>query len=89
VRVRRREDEMDTSVLFIWAGALLVIGGLVFTASQAVRKGRLSGARPSPGQPTDTLEPPRNTGGFSLRENWPGLAIIVLGALLLLFGSAF
>ena len=81
---------MDSSVLFIWAGALLVIGGLVFTASQAVRKGRLSGVRrSSTGQPTDTLEPPRNTGGFGLRENWPGLALIAVGAFLLLFGSAF
>ena len=81
---------MDASVLFIWAGALLVIGGLVFTASRALRKGRLSAPRPSPtGQPADTLEPPRNTGGLALSENWPGLAIIGLGALLLLFGSAF
>ena len=81
---------MNSSVLFIWAGALLVIGGLVFTATQAIRKGRLSAVkRSSTGQPSDTLEPAHNTGGFGLAENWPGLAIIVIGALLLLFGSAF
>ena len=81
---------MDSSVLLIWTGALLVIGGLLFMASQAVRRGRLSGRGSSPsGQPTGTLEPRDNTEGLGLRKNWPGLALIALGSFLLLFGSAF
>ena len=80
---------MDSSVLLIWTGALLVIGGLLFMASQAVRRGRLSGRRSPSGQATDTLEPRDNTEGLGLRKNWPGLALVALGSFLLLFGSAF
>jgi hypothetical protein len=79
-------------MLVIWLGALLVLGGLVFMMTQPIWRGRLSEARrrhTSSPVPRDTLEPhtlePRRPGaGFSLRANWPGLVLIVLGGVLLL-----
>jgi hypothetical protein len=80
---------MDLSILLIWIGALLVIGGVLFMAAQAMRGGRLSGQpRAREGVTTDTLEPRRN-GGLGLKENLPGLALVALGGCLLLLGSAF
>jgi hypothetical protein len=76
-------------MIFVWGGALLVVIGVVYTASQAIRRGRLSDATPiRPGVGIDTLEPRNRTYGFSLRDNWPGLALIGLGCLLLLVGAA-
>ena len=79
-------------MLVIWLGALLILGGLVFVMAQPIWRGRLSEARrrrTSSAVPRDTLEPhtlePRRPGaGFSLRANWPGLVLIVLGGVLLL-----
>jgi hypothetical protein len=81
---------MLPSVLLVWIGALLIIGGVLFTAAQAIRRGRLSVPRQSrPGLAVDTLEPPpgERSGGFGLKANWPGLALIALGCLLLLAGA--
>jgi hypothetical protein len=76
----------------VWLGALLLFGGVVFMAAQPLWRGRLSGGRPlrsaEPGL-SGTLEPPRPAGGFSLKSNWPGLALVALGAVLLLAGAAF
>jgi hypothetical protein len=84
-------------MLVVWLGALLVLIGVLFTAAQAIRSGRLSGgrlgrwrlSRPTPGaaQPDATLEPPRPANGFGLAANWPGLALMALGAVLLLLGA--
>ena len=75
-------------MLFIWLGALLVGGGVLFTAAQALWRGRLSAARqPRTGLASDTLEPPDRASGFGLKANWPGLALIALGSLLLLMGA--
>lgn len=80
---------MGSSLLLIWAGALLVVGGVLFTAAQALWRGRLSDARQSrPGVATDTLEPQGRSSGFGLKANWPGLALIALGSVLLLAGAA-
>jgi hypothetical protein len=82
-------------MLVILLGALLVIGGLIYMASEALRRGRLSGTAGSSAQsPADvrdgTLEPARHGVGFlGIAGNWPGLALMALGALLLLFGAAF
>lgn len=76
-------------MLLIWIGALLVVGGVVFTAAQAIWRGRLSDARPSrPGVASDTLEPQGRSSGFGLKANWPGLALIAFGSVLLLAGAA-
>jgi hypothetical protein len=81
---------MRLSLLLIWVGALLVIGGVLFTAAQAIWRGRLSEARTRTGGRIDTLEPSARdrSGGFALKTNWPGLALIGLGFILLLVGAA-
>jgi hypothetical protein len=35
------------------------------------------------------LEPQRPAGGFGIKSNWPGFALVALGAVLLLVGAAF
>jgi hypothetical protein len=73
---------------FIWLGVLLVFGGVLQMAFQAIWRGRLSGRRRlRAGQPSDTLEPERPAGGFGLKSNWPGLALAALGAAFLLAGA--
>ena len=76
-------------MVVIWVGALLFIGGIVYLASQAIWRGRLSGqGRSSAG--TGTLEPPsRGLGFLGVGSNWPGLAALLIGAALLLFGGFF
>ena len=72
----------------VWLGALLVVGGVLFTATQAIWRGRLSDARRTPsGLAADTLEPRESGTGFGLKANWPGLVLIALGAFLLLIGA--
>jgi hypothetical protein len=63
---------------FVWIGALLIIGGVVFTAWEGIFKGRFR---------TETHS--FSARGFGFRSNWPGLAMIGVGALLMLAGSAF
>jgi hypothetical protein len=70
----------------IFVGALLVLGGVMFLAAQPVRRGQLSGGQL---RSAHTLEPRRPALGFGARPNWPGLAMVVLGAALLLGGAVF
>jgi hypothetical protein len=71
-------------------GALLVLAGIVFMAAQPIWRGRLSGGRRlGSGAPSDTLEPPRPARGFGIKSNWPGMALVVLGGVLLLMGATF
>lgn len=74
---------------FVAIGAFLIFVGVVFMAGQPLWRGRLSGVRPagSPG-PSDTLEPRRPARGLGIGSNWPGLALVAVGAVLLLFGAA-
>ncbi len=80
-------------MIVIWLGALCVLGGLLFMATKPIWQARLSDARrTSSAAPRATLEPhtlePRRPGaGFGLKANWPGLVLIVLGAILLLVGA--
>ena len=70
-------------------GALLVFAGVVLMAAQPLWRGRLSGGkRLASGAPSGTLEPPRPAGGFGIRSNWAGLALVALGAVFLLAGAA-
>lgn len=73
-----------------WIGALLVIAGLVYMAGRAIWLGRMSGSRHAPPAARgDTLEPPTGSVRFlGIGENWPGLALIVLGVILLFVGAA-
>jgi uncharacterized membrane protein len=74
----------------ILLGALLVFVGVLFMAAQPIWRGRLSGVRRlHSAQPSDTLEPERPARGFGIKSNWPGLALVALGAILLLAGAVF
>jgi hypothetical protein len=87
----------EETMLVIWLGALFVLSGLLFLATQPIWRGRLSEARRKrasavprdtmkPAEPM-TLEPHKPGAGFGLKENWPGLALIALGGILLLAGA--
>ena len=79
---------MEHSVLLLWTGALLFIGGVLFSTAKALGRSRLSEPRSSgSGQSAPTLEPREPGTGLRLQENWPGLALIALGSLLLLIGA--
>jgi drug/metabolite transporter (DMT)-like permease len=81
---------VEANVTLIWLGALLIVGGVVLTAIPPMLQGRLSRVRrvQSP-RPSNTLEPERPAKGLSLQNNWPGLALMVLGAILMLIGATF
>jgi hypothetical protein len=76
-------------MLVISLGALLVLGGVLFMAEQTIFGGRLSGRFRRSSSPPGTLEPRERGGGFGLATQWPGVAMIALGAVLLLAGTAF
>ena len=84
-------------MLLIWLGALFILGGVIFMATQPIWRGRLSEARrirthSAVSRKTvepHTLEPRRPGAGFGLKANWPSLVLIVLGGLLLLAGAAY
>jgi hypothetical protein len=67
-------------------GALLFFVGLIYTVRIALNRGRMSDPHANPndtGEPT--LEP--RQGGFrflGVKDNWPGLLMMVIGALMLL-----
>ena len=78
----------------ILIGAFLVVAGVVFIGAQPLRS-RLSGSRrsffakrPGPEGQSDTLEPRKPAQGFGITSNWPGLAMVAVGAVLLL-GALF
>ena len=74
----------------IWLGALLIVVGVVLTAIPPLWLSRLSRVRRVPARrPSNTLEPDRPARGLGLMDNWPGLALMVIGAVLLLVGSTY
>lgn len=75
-------------LVIFWLGALLVAIGVVLVAAPPIWRARLSGRRSRSTMADRTLEPQRPAAGFGLKRNWPGLALIALGALLLLAGAA-
>ena len=77
-------------VPIVWIGALLVICGLLYMARKAIFRDNMSDSRPSPNDTaTPTLEPHhRGLRFLGLSENWPGFALMGIGALLLLLGAA-
>jgi uncharacterized membrane protein len=89
---------VEAGMTLVMIGALLVLGGVVFMAAQPMWRGRLSSVKrpgqevsqgPGPAGASDTLEPRRAARGLGLKSNWPGLAMIAAGAILLLAGAAF
>lgn len=76
-------------MLIIWLGGGLLIAGLLFLAAQAIWRGQMSEApQERPVSSENTLEPPhRGVRFLALGPNWPGLAMMVAGAVLLLIGA--
>ena len=70
------------------ARAFLMISGLLIIFHKTLDLGRLSGTRREGTISRDgTLEPPtRGTRFLGISTNWHGLALMILGALLLLIG---
>ena len=72
-----------------WVGALLILVGLVVIVVQPLRRGQLSGGRLGWTSTADSLEPRRPSQGFGFKSNWPGFALFVLGAVLVLVAAVF
>ena len=74
----------------ILLGALAVVAGVVYMAGAAIWRGRMSDPTPSRSGGGATLEPAhRGVRFLGLGLNWPGILMMVLGAVLLLGGMAF
>lgn len=73
-------------VWITWLGAILIILGVLYSARASIFRGRMSNPHSSQAG-VRTLEP-KHTGirVFSVLDKWPGLVLIVIGALILLFG---
>ena len=70
-------------VSIVWIGALLFIGGVLVMAGTAIFRGRMSSLHPGA-----TLEPDRRSTRFlGLSANWPGIVLMVAGAVMLLWGA--
>lgn len=74
-------------MMSIWLGAILIICGVLYMALTAIYRGRLSDPHLS-SERTETLEPPgRGLRFLGVKSNWPGLILIVVGAILLVFAG--
>jgi hypothetical protein len=77
-------------MLVIWLGALLFVAGIVYLAGQAIWRGRMSEPGPVGLGSRNTLEPAhRGVRFLGIGQNWPGLLLVAIGAILLLFGGYF
>jgi hypothetical protein len=74
-------------MLVVWLGAVMIVGGLLYMAAQPMWRDRLSGGRWRMAAAQPTLEPPRPGAGLGPKRNWPGRAMVALGALLMLVGA--
>ena len=76
-------------MLTIWLGVLFVLVGVLYLVAKAIWKGPMSGSGGTRAEATGpTLEPPGSgISVFGLSRNWPGLALMALGGILLLAGA--
>ncbi|MGF1549644.1 MAG: hypothetical protein ACFBQW_03800 [Sphingomonadaceae bacterium] len=74
------------TVIFI--GVALMIGGIVWSTVNTLRRGRLSRAeKPVTHEDRDTLEPSGRGDRLDLQADLPGLALFLIGAVLILAGA--
>jgi hypothetical protein len=85
---RQAELAMEARMILTWLGVILFFCGVLFMAAQPLWRGRLSGGRIRATNEPATLEPPKPATGFSFKSNWPGLALVAIGAVLLLAAAA-
>lgn len=70
----------------MWLGALLIICGFVVLAGSTINRGRLSDSHTDP-LAGRTLEPShRGLRFLGLAQNWPGILLILIGAIILVAG---
>lgn len=80
---------MQTGMLVIWIGALLILVGVASIAVSILWRGRLSDARRMGAGGADvTLEPQGRVRAFNPRHHWPSLALITVGIILILAEAA-
>lgn len=73
----------------ILLGALLMIIGLALAAIKSAEQGRLSKPPdPGEGEARATLEPPGRGKRLSIKTDLPGIALMVLGGILIFAGAA-
>ena len=77
---------MQSGMLLIWIGALLIIGGIVLAAGKVLWKGRLSDLH-RVGSGT-TLEPQGSVRALHPKHHWPSIALVAVGLILLLAEAA-
>lgn len=70
-------------MLIILLGALLVIAGVALLACSALARGRRSKALAAQRPPSESA-PARGMAFLGVDGNWPGIAMLVVGAALLL-----
>ena len=77
-------------MFLVGLGALLVLGGVLYTARAAIWRGPLSGPDSSRRPVRKTLEPPTRSIRFlGVGTNWPGILLMAIGAILLVSGASF
>ena len=70
-------------------GALLIVAGIALAAARTASRGKLSDPHPTgPTGQTNTLEPRARGSRLGLKADLPGLALMIVGAVLL-FSSFF
>jgi hypothetical protein len=77
---------MQSGMVLIWIGALLIVGGIVLAAGQVLWKGRLSDAHR--GGAGRTLEPQGRARALHPKHHWPSIALVAAGIVLLLAETA-
>ena len=77
---------MQSGMLLIWIGALLIIGGIVLAAGKVLWKGRLSD--PHRIGVGTTLEPQGSVRALHPKHHWPSIALVAVGLILLLAEAA-
>lgn len=78
------------SMVLIVIGVLLIIGGVVLSTLKTLRHGRLSQSEePVTHEHRDTLEPKGRGDRLSLKDDLPGIALYVIGGILILVGAVF
>jgi hypothetical protein len=80
---------MQSGMVLIWIGALLVVGGIVLAAGQVLWKGRLSEPhRMGPTGSGTTLEPRERVRALHPKHHWPSILLVALGIILMLAEAA-
>jgi hypothetical protein len=80
---------MQSGMVLVWIGALLIICGIVLAAGRVLWQGRLSDARRLGATGASaTLEPQGRGRALHPKMHWPSIALVALGLVLILAETA-